>query len=45
LFGANAILEHLFDTYGPGYAEMPAALKGAGKSGGKGNIVTVTPTG
>jgi len=39
LFGADSIIEHLFDTYGPGYSELPAALKGPGKSGGKGNKI------
>lgn len=37
LFGANSIVEYLFQTYGPGVEAIPATLKGAGKSGGGGN--------
>ena len=40
LFGADSIIEHLFDTYGPGYSDLPAALKGPGKSGGKGTVIS-----
>lgn len=39
LFGSDEIIEHLFDTYGPGFSQLPSALKSPGKSGGKGNKV------